>query len=52
MVAQQLQGNDVQQPLKTVDGSRYPNSLGIFVDRLVIFVADDNWLALASSNLR
>lgn len=52
MVAQQLQGNDIEQALEAIDGSGNPDCLGSFADRVVIFVTDNDWLTLAGSDLR
>jgi hypothetical protein len=51
MIAEQLQGDDVEQTLETVDCLRHADSLDILCDAFVIFVAYDNGMCLAGSNL-
>ena len=51
MIAEQLQGNDIEQTLETVDGLRHADSLDILGNALVTFVAYDNGLRLAGSDL-
>jgi hypothetical protein len=51
MVAEQLQGDDVEQTLEAVDCLRHADSLDILCDAFVVFVTYDNGMCLAGSNL-
>ena len=51
MVAEELQRNDVQQALETVDGLWDADRLGGGGDRVVVVVADDDRLSLAGGYL-
>lgn len=52
MVAQQLQGNDVQQSLQAVNRLRHSDRLRVGGDVLVILVAENDGLGLARGDLR
>ena len=51
VVAEQLQGDNVEQTLKAVDGLRHADSLNILRDTLIAFIAYDDGLGLARGNL-
>jgi len=53
VVAQELQWNDVEQSLQTVDGLWNPDRLRVLQEpRVVVVVANDHWSCLSRSDLR
>lgn len=51
MITQQLQRDDVQQPLETVHARRDPDRPRVLVDARVVLVADDDRLPLPGRHL-
>lgn len=51
MIAKKLEGNHVEQALQTVDGFWHSDRLGGRWDRVIIIIADDDWLCLSGGNL-
>jgi hypothetical protein len=51
VVTEQLQGYNVEQTLKAVDGLRHADSLNILRDTLITLIAYDDGLGLARGNL-
>ena len=51
MIAEQLQGDDVEQTLEAVDSLRHADSLDILCDTIVTFVTYDDGMCLAGGNL-
>jgi hypothetical protein len=51
VITEKLQGDNIQDALKTVHGSRNANSFRALRDRLVVIVTDDEWLSLPGGNL-
>ena len=51
MVAEKLQGDNVEQTLEAVDALRHADLLNILRDTLITFIADDDGLGLARSDL-
>jgi len=53
VVAEQLQWDDVEDPLKAIDCARdYNLAPAGLLERRVVLTADDDWLSLAGGNLR
>ena len=51
VVTEQLQGDDIQQALQTIDSLGHANGLGALGDTLVVCIADDDGLCLSSGDL-
>ena len=51
-VRKQLQGNDIDQTLETIDGLRHSERLEFLADRVVVLVADDDFMSAKSHGCR
>ena len=51
VVTEELQRNDVQEPLKNIDSLWYTDGLNTLLDAIITFVTNDNGLGFASGDL-
>ena len=51
VVTQELQGNDIQEPLQNIDSPGHTDGLNTLLDAVITVVANDDGLGFASGDL-